>query len=74
MSDVSGNRPPPQDRLPKHRAESKPVGLARVTYISETSAVCSCGWAGSARARPKVVEDMIDRHLVKKHNGRGIRL
>lgn len=51
---------------------SKPVGLARVKQDWE-KAYCSCGWEYT-HAREKVREDAIDRHIDKKHNGRGIRL
>lgn len=47
------------------------VRLARISY-SGASAACSCGWSVS-HAREKVREDSIDRHLDKRHNGRGIR-
>jgi hypothetical protein len=49
------------------------VGLARITYLSDQQAVCSCGWPVSHK-RSKVLEDRIDRHLSEKHAGRGIRL
>ena len=46
--------------------------LARISY-SEGSAVCSCGWV-THHQRAKVREDAIDRHLMRRHAGRGIRL
>lgn len=50
----------------------KNVRLARISY-SGMSAVCSCGWTTHHR-RATVREDAIDRHLAKRHDGRGIRL
>lgn len=52
------------------------VGLAVISYgeaAGRHTAECSCGWAAYHR-RLKVVEDKIDAHLSKKHDGRGIRL
>lgn len=57
---------------PLSQPGSKSVGLARVSYQGDR-AVCSCGW-GAGAARVKILEDKIDRHLAKRHNGRGIRL
>jgi hypothetical protein len=51
---------------------AKRVGVAVVTYEGDT-ARCSCGW-GYAHQREKVREDAVDRHLRKKHNGRGVRI
>lgn len=70
------NRPATQDHQPKRSTEPKPVGLARITYhgaLDRESAVCSCGWSAS-HIRLKVLDDSIDRHLDRKHEGRGIRL
>lgn len=73
-SPVSGNRPKPQDRRPPQRATSTTeVGLARIVYPEPGVALCTCSWQGT-HVRAKVLEDMIDRHLNKKHGGRGIRL
>jgi hypothetical protein len=47
------------------------VGLAVVSYDGGR-AQCSCGW-GFTHTREKVREDAIDRHLDRKHQGRGIR-
>lgn len=53
--------------------DAKPVGLA-VIRTEGITATCSCkGWSRT-HARDKVREDSIDRHLAKRHNGRGIRL
>lgn len=52
----------------------KQVGLARISYNDQGRAVCSCGWESTGHIRPKVLEDLIDRHLLKRHGGRGIRL
>jgi hypothetical protein len=51
----------------------KKVGLARISYHSDGHVECSCGWT-NGHSRSKVREDAIDRHLVKQHGGRGIRL
>lgn len=50
----------------------KQVGMAVIQYQG-TGVGCNCGWA-YAHAREKVREDAIDRHLNKRHNGRGIRI
>lgn len=50
----------------------KNVGLARITYAAG-HAECSCGWT-FGHSREKVREDAVDRHLQKRHAGRGIRL
>lgn len=52
------------------------VGLAVISYgevEGRQFAECSCGQP-FVQAREKVREDAIDRHLSKKHNGRGIRV
>ncbi len=76
MTSVSGNRPAPTD---KHAPLSQPgkheVGLAVVRPSEESPQFvnCSCGWTyGHTREKPR--EDAIDRHINKRHNGRGIRL
>lgn len=51
----------------------KEVGLAIVKYDG-LSASCSCDWVYLNASRQKVLDDAIDRHLNKRHNGRGIRL
>lgn len=51
----------------------KKVKLAVITYTDSGASVCSCGWRHNV-ARSKVQEDAIDRHLAKRHNGRGIRV
>lgn len=51
---------------------TREVRLARVSY-HENGASCSCGWS-TPLARAEVVEDRIDRHFAKRHEGRGIRL
>lgn len=53
-------------------APTRQVRLARITY-NGNEALCSCGW-GFAHKRDKVREDAVDRHLTKRHGGRGIRL
>lgn len=56
-------------RSPSRRA----VGLARISYVDGGGVVCSCGWT-YVHVREKVREDAVDRHINRKHNGRGIRL
>lgn len=62
---------------PTDPGQRKKVGLARISYgLTETGrefAECSCGQP-FAQQRAKVREDAIDKHLLKKHKGRGIRL
>lgn len=50
----------------------KEVGLARISYEGAET-FCSCGWS-YGHSRDKVREDAIDKHLAKRHEGRGIRL
>lgn len=66
--ELLGFQKPPAD--PK---DWKDVRLARITY-SDYGAVCSCGWTYSKARRLKVLDDAVDRHLEKRHDGRGIRL
>lgn len=77
MSQVSRNRPEARDRHTKLSQPGKTaVGLARIIYSEVevgAAASCSCGWS-IYHLRSKVAEDAIDRHLNKKHGGRGIRL
>lgn len=54
--------------------DAKPVGLARISYADDGTVVCSCGGWTYWHRREKVREDAIDRHLLRKHDGRGIRL
>lgn len=56
---------------PLRPKKTKEVRMARISY-HEDGAVCSCGWV-VRHLREKVVEDSIDRHLAKKHKGRGFR-
>ena len=73
MTDVSGNRSQPLDHQPPKITRPKKVGLARITYFGSLRAACSCGWQ-AGHTRPKVLEDKIDAHLAKQHQGRGIRV
>lgn len=57
---------------PLKPAKTREVGLARISY-RDGAAYCSCLWA-ARHPREKVLEDMIDKHLARKHGGRGIRL
>jgi hypothetical protein len=59
-------------RFRKLSQPSRKGGLARIHYDSGKAA-CSCGW-GATALRSKVLEDKIDRHIDRKHNGMGIRL
>lgn len=53
---------------------ARKVSFARISYNSDGSVTCSCrGW-GFYHKREKVLEDAIDRHIERKHNGRGFRL
>lgn len=53
------------------------VNTGRLPIIRYTDdgvgATCSCMWVGT-HSRSKVLEDKIDKHLIEKHAGRGIRL
>lgn len=81
MSIDTGHRPetrgfqkPLRVQNGRRASKTKAVGLAVVSYVSATVAACSCeGWVG-AYHREKLLEDAIDRHINKKHGGRGIRL
>ena len=54
-------------------SEWKKVNLARVTYDAYGGAACSCGWS-KRPCRVKVLENAIDRHLDRRHAGKGVRL
>lgn len=76
--DVSRNRPATSDRQPKTKVlrgkTTGKFGIAVISYDAEGRyASCKCDWS-FWHQRTKVVEDAIDRHLAKKHRGRGIRL
>lgn len=72
MSEVSGNRPerPPAKIKP---GNWKNLGMTMVKYTHADRVECLCGWSAIHR-RAKVLEDKIDRHLAKRHAGRGVRL
>lgn len=55
-------------------AKAKQVRLAVISYTEDGEVVCSCGGWSTNHTRVKVREDAIDRHLAKRHGGRGIRL
>lgn len=64
-----------QEHAPKPEEWSAP-GMAMISYPEPQDrrlAACSCGWLYGC-TREKVLEDAIDRHLDKRHEGRGIRL
>lgn len=53
--------------------DGRDVRMAVVSTEGIT-AVCSCkGWTYSHQ-RSKVREDAVDRHLAKRHHGRGLRV
>ena len=67
------NRPATQGfQKPLDNGKRRDVSIAIVT-MGEGSARCSCGQPFTHR-REKVREDQIDRHLLNKHGGQGIRL
>lgn len=51
----------------------RPVSLAVIKYDGPTAS-CSCGSWSFTHYREKVRENAIDRHLRKRHHGRGIRI
>lgn len=63
---------PEDHRKPVSQPGSVDVTLARISYEG-IHAACSCGWI-FGHSREKVREDAVDRHLTKKHEGRGFRL
>lgn len=68
-----GGRPKPRGfQKPLSQPGKKKVGVARISYDGDF-VVCSCGWAYGA-LREKVREDAVDRHIEKKHQGKGFRL
>lgn len=44
-----------------------------VRYETSETVKCTCGWDYSHQ-REKIREDAIDRHFLKRHQGKGIRL
>jgi hypothetical protein len=71
------NRPETQGfQKPVRPDDFKVVGLAVVSMeqaAGRECAQCSCGWTGY-HSRLKVLDDRIDRHLQRRHAGRGIRV
>lgn len=57
---------------PASQPGAKEVNMAVVHYEGDYAA-CSCGWS-FGHTREKVREDAVDRHLTKRHEGRGLRL
>lgn len=56
-------------------SKAKEVRVARISYTEDGhGAVCSCGGWAYWHRRTKVMEDAIDKHLLRKHGGRGFRL
>jgi hypothetical protein len=70
-------RPETGDRqAPLNPGTVREVGLATITMGQAAGmeyGQCSCGW-GAYHKRLKVLDDRIDKHIRKSHNGRGIRL
>jgi hypothetical protein len=70
---VSGfQKPETHDHIkrPKPHEWGKPR-IARISY-GDGMASCSCGWS-KTHQRSKILEDAIDRHLAKRHEGKGLR-
>jgi hypothetical protein len=69
MSAVSRN-----DHRPKlvDPAKAKPVGLAVIRQPEPGAIMCSCGGFTFIHQRAKVRDDRAQRHLDKKHQGRGV--
>lgn len=59
----------PTDRLRKPKTQA--VGLATIYTNTEGVHHCSCGWR-VYHARTKVREERAQKHIDKKHDGRGI--
>ncbi len=62
-------KPPVTDHHPKAEC-NKDVAMPRVHDESGVITI-TCGWA-KAHTRRKVREDAAERHLKRKHNGRGL--
>lgn len=58
---------------PLDDGKRKEVGLGVVKVSEYGAASCSCGW-GYVHHREKVRDTAIDKHFLRKHGGRGIRL
>ena len=62
---------------PLKAGKTREVGLAVVSMDTDAYgrefATCNCGWIGY-HARLKVLEDRIDAHVERRHQGRAIRL
>lgn len=74
MSAVSRNRPAPADRHEKinDASKAKDVRLAIIREVEGNALVCSCGAFSITHARVKVREDRAQKHLDKKHDGKGL--
>ena len=68
---VSGNRPATSDHQPKVGSLHKQVVMP-VIKTEGTVTYCSCEGFASAHPRVKVREDKAQRHLDRKHQGRGL--
>lgn len=65
-------RPPTRDRQPKvQQAGGRTVRVPVISTEGSTTA-CSCGGWAKTHPRQKVREDAADRHLDRKHGGRGL--
>lgn len=54
------------------RRAGKTAGLAMITEPEPGVLVCSCGNFTTLHPRRKVREDKAERHINKRHNGRGV--
>jgi hypothetical protein len=62
------------DHLTKLRdpAKAKPVGIAVIKSEAAGSLSCSCGGWSIIHPRAKVREDRAQKHIDRKHGGRGV--
>lgn len=58
---------------PARPKKYRPVRVAVIRREDNGVTACSCGWVTLA-FRDKVREDAVDRHLLKRHGGQGVRL
>jgi len=64
------SRNPTRDHLSKPKTQE--VGLAIISTNEYGMLFCSCGGFSALDKRKKVREDRAERHINKKHDGRGI--
>ncbi len=65
-------RPPTSDRLKPMTGEPKSKPKLPVLTTTGEFMACSCGGWATSHKRTKVREDRAQRHLDRKHGGRGI--